>query len=308
MQDPVAGLNLGVFEYTTVAALREEGLSAADLSDSRARKLIREKSQVINTFTEQWFAPVVGAARVDGRESGIAMLPNTVNIVELNSLAALDRSLDEASDQGTVLAKGDYLVQRRWVELNRCGGPGGLYGSNLPYAPPRNPGLGTNFWSSRVRMDGVFGHLELVKPTRFESQVNGALTAGATSAVLDSVDGLKVRDVLVFGEAPDYQRAIVLTINTGTKTVTFPALDEAVPDDARARAWGQVPRAVEVACQILVYLDKCPPFEKGGTFRDVILSGVGTTFSVPLTGTATGSLKVDLMLAEFVAPPIPRLV
>jgi len=74
--------------------------------------------------------------------------------------------------------------------------------------------------------------------------LNGAITAGATTAVLDDVTGWLVGDEIVFSctdtsaNYTRYDKRTILTINTGTKTVTFAATTYAHADNSEVGNFG----------------------------------------------------------------------
>lgn len=308
--DQIPGLKLGPFEYTTVKALRDEKLSTAELGDTRARQLIREKSQLITDITEQWFVPVAGAARLNGKDGKLLYVSNLIPIVQVSALHIIDRGFDDPGATGTLIPDSEYVVQPRWIELVDLVFKRNMSSSGAEYDPTGarriNRGIGQLFPSipQVATVNGVFGWLEDTKPVPFESTTSADLAAGVKTVSLTSVSGLVPKDVLVFGDGDTHQRAIVNSIS-GTD-VAIPSLDYAVPSGTRVRAWGKVPRQIERAVQFLVYMDKCPPFEKGQSVLDTqLVSGAG---GEPSTGISTGSRKVDIVLAQFLAPPIPRLI
>lgn len=304
--DHIPGLQLGTFEYTTVDAIRAMGLANVDVSDTRLRELIRDKSQIVNDYTEQWFAPVEGEPLVTGRQSPIVMLDNGIMILAVDALRIIDRGYEESG--GYVIPASEYVVGPRFLELVALQfkrSTSSLNGNNVDPAGSYRVtrGVGNQFAPvpRAIKITGVFGWLEEVKGTPFTTTTTGALVAGAKTVVLTSVSGLSVRDVLVFGSGATAERAIVTGINKTTRAVTFPALSGDYSSGATVRAYGKVPRQIERAVQDLVYLDKCAPYEQGQPFVDKVLTIGGP--NSPLNGIGTGSLKVDLVLSQFVAPP-----
>ena len=100
------------FRYVTVDMLRAEGMSADMLPYDRARDLIAYCSNWINWLTQQWFLPVRVRAKVEGRNSPIAHLPNFVPILELFSLRIGKDNLFEVT-----LPEISYQVKPRFVQM-----------------------------------------------------------------------------------------------------------------------------------------------------------------------------------------------
>jgi hypothetical protein len=324
--DRIPGLRLGPFEYTTVQALRDEGILGVDLGDDRARRLIRQKSQLINEFTEQWFAPVRGTALLDGRDSKMIFLPNAIDIIQLEELRLIDRGFEDPNAAGYLVDPREYVVQNRWVELVDIV----FRRSILSIGPPmgtdpfgahrveRGPGRFIPPIPQAVKLVGAFGHLVETRESPWVGVTSADITPDDTTAVLtgsevyglgwpsaDYVNDLVVGEILTFGRSDACQRAIITKIGPGN-LVTFPKLDRLVPAGTEVRVYGRVPRAVEQALQILVYLERCQPFAKTHPFQDsIIVPGSGGAVA---SGISTGSLKADLLLSPYVAPIIPRLV
>ena len=311
--DAIAGLRLGPFEYTTVQALRDEGIMGVDLGEARARQLIRQKSQIVNEFTEQWFAPVRGTALVDGRDSKLVFLPNSIDILHLEELRLVDRGFEEESAAGYVVDPREYVVQSRWVELidivfrRSLITPGTPIGVD-PYGAhrvERGPARVFPAIPLCVKLKGAFGHLVETRTPWGTVTAADISTTDVSTTLAGAAANLSVGEVLVFGSGDTCQRAIITKIGPGD-TVTFPTLDRAVPAGTEFRVYGRIPRAVEQATQILVYLERCPPFAKTHPFQDAVLApGGGGAIA---SGISTGSMKADLLLSQYVAPPIPRLV
>lgn len=321
----VPGLRLGTFEYTTVQAMRRNGLAKVDVSDARVRELIREQSQRVNDITEQWFAPVEGRALLTGRDSPMLPMPNMIPILHVEEVRLRDQGYDENAGEGTLLEASEYVNQGRYIELvdlvfKRATTASSLAGDIDPTGSSRiSRGIGNMFAAvpQGIGVRGAFGWMEDERLTRFEATASAA-SAGATTLTLSTVATLAARDVLHIGEGDTAQRAIVLSVNTGTNQVTVPELDLAVASGAEVHAYGKVPRQIERAVQILVFLNKTPPFGPGvfparnqpydptSNFQEKVTSGYyGTT---PTNGVTTGSLEVDLILKDFVAMPFPRMI
>ena len=75
------------FAYTTIQRLRDEGITAAVLSDAAAQAAIRRASTTINRVTGQWFFPVESTERISVPfKRSTIHLPNLIPILRISSL------------------------------------------------------------------------------------------------------------------------------------------------------------------------------------------------------------------------------
>lgn len=212
------------FEYCTIKMLRDEGITVAELPDPRARELIRLVSLMINRLTDQWFSPVKGEFKVDGRHAPMVHLDNMVPIVKLGSVATGGVG-GEAID---VLDVDDYVHVRdkRIVEL---------IGTRARF--PSTP-LG-------VILGGIFGWLEGAKDV--VTTTTAVVASGAVLVPVVSTAGFRVGDQVLFG----FDVAMVSEIPDAT-TLKFDALEFAVANGAEVRTCGRTPLEIRRACILLV--------------------------------------------------------
>jgi len=189
MED-ITGLQLGAFEYTTVQAMRRLGLAKVDAGDARVRELIREKSQIVNDMTEQWFVPVEGQPLLTGRESAVLPMPNMIPLLEVLNLRVINRGYDDAT--GFDLPRVEYVIQPRYIELvNIVFKRATVYSSLSSDVDPTGSsrvtrGVGQVFSPvpQAIKITGAFGWLEERKVTKFATTT----TADIVGGTLDNAD------------------------------------------------------------------------------------------------------------------------
>lgn len=213
------------FEYCTIKMLRDEGITVTELTDLRARELIRLTSRIINRLTDQWFSPVKGEFKVDGRGTPFAHLDNMVPILKLEAVKTGGVG-GEAID---VLDPDDYVHARdkRLVEL---------IGDRARF--PRIP-LG-------VILEGIFGWLEGEKDVT--TTTTAVVASGATSVMVASTAGFKVGDQVLFG----YEVAMVSEIPSPTE-LKFDPLEFAFASGGEIQNCGRTPLEIRRACIMLVH-------------------------------------------------------
>jgi len=230
------------FRYVTVDMLRAEGIGADILPDDRAADMILLVSNWINWLTQQWFLPVRVEAKVEGRNSSMAHLPNFVPILQLDRLRLGKDNLFDIT-----LPEISYQVKPRFVQMLD-------YKTQLP----GNPRF--------VLLDGVFGWLEddfASVATTITADVN----PGDRVISLSSMAGIQHGDALLVGAGayPNSDAVIVdavrgLDIAVDTVRFTAKAGDPAVK-------YGVVPRMIQWATMLLVK-DKRTPIGIRGTEDD----------------------------------------
>ena len=230
------------FRYVTVDMLRAEGIGADTLPDDRAADLILLVSNWINWLTQQWFLPVKVEAKVEGRNSSIAHLPNFVPILQMDGVKLGKEDLFEIT-----LPSVSYQVKPRFVQMLD-------YKTNLPYNP------------RFVLLDGVFGWLEDdFVPVR--TTITADVNPGDRVISLDSSVGINHGDAVLVGKGsyPNSDAVIVDAVrgnDIAVDTVQFTAKagDPAVK-------YGVVPRMIQWAT-ILLVKDKRTPLGLRGTEDD----------------------------------------
>lgn len=253
------------FEYTTIKALRDEDITVAELSDARARNLIRYVSQRINTLTSQWFQGQRLRTRVDGRGCSLAHLPDFIPIVKLDKLqvGTIEGSEFDVTREAYVLQP---YSRPRVVELisSVVSGGGIALALKVPFlvqeggigggAFPRTP--------QAVVLDGVFGWLESLKDVSAITQ-GGVLAVPAVPVVppaepdpplveveVDTVTGFRVGDTLLF---PGNMVAIIREVIGGPPPkLRFEAIDFAVPAGTKIENFGRVPLEIQRATILII--------------------------------------------------------
>lgn len=230
------------FRYVTVDMLRAEGIGADILPDDRAADMILLVSNWINWLTQQWFLPVRVEAKVEGRNSSIAHLPNFVPILNLQRLRLGKENLFDIT-----LPEISYQVKPRFVQM-------------LDYKAylPGNPRF--------VILDGTFGWLE-EDFAPVETTITADVNPGDRSISLASIDGIRHGDALLVGRGafPNSDAVIVDAIR-GTDIAVDTVRFSASAGDPAVR-YGVVPRAIQWAT-ILLVRDKRVPIGLRGTEDD----------------------------------------
>jgi hypothetical protein len=212
------------FDYCTIKMLRDEGLTVTELPDSRARDLIRLAGRMINRITDQWFAPVVGRFKVDGRGTPFAHLDNLIPIPLLNTV----ETGGVGGEDFEVVDADDYVHERgkRIVEM---------IGATARF--PRTP-LG-------VTLDGAFAWLEDLKDVT--TAVTAPVASGATDVPVASTTGFRVGDQVIFGN-----EAVMVSEIPSPILLKFDPLEFAIASGATARTLGRTPLEIRRACILIV--------------------------------------------------------
>lgn len=212
------------FLYTTVKKIRDAGIPATELPDAQALELIKLCGLIINRLTDQWFAPVAGSFKLDGRGTPFAHLDNFIPIavltaVEVGGIGGNTPTLVENTEYA-------WIRDKRIVEL---------LGDTATF--PKTP-LGTS-------LTGVFGWLE--SPKDVSTTVTAPVASGATSVFVASTVGFKVGDQVLFGN-----EAVPISEIPSTLELKFDALEFAIATGATARTLGRTPMEIQRACTLLV--------------------------------------------------------
>ena len=284
------------FRYVTVDMLRAEGMDADTLPADRALYLIGYVSNWINWLTQQWFTPVRVEAKVEGRGSSIAHLPNFVPILELFNLRIGKDGLFDIT-----LPDVSYQVKPRFVQMLS-------YQSSLPYNP------------RFMILDGVFGWLEedfAPKATTITADVN----VGDSSIALADMAGIRHGDTVLVGnlEFPNSGAVIVDAIR-GNNIIVDPVLFSAASGLPAVR-YGRVPAPIQWATMLLIR-DKRVSIGLRGTEEDddapkwfserlqsesvegysYSLAAIPTMYGFGGGAWSTGNPEADDILSQFANP------
>jgi len=284
-------------EYTTIAALRAEGLTSTECPDAKVKYLIRLMSAVVDKMTNQWFSPVEAAFRFDGGDKLIRMY-NSVKILELtNPVTVIHQNpLDEDSEIEEEFESGDYAIAERFIKKT--------YGK----------------WPKGVRniiVRGVFGWLEQARD-KVETTLTTALVTNAVEAVVTDVTGFVIRDLVQFYDDVNMVQAIITDIDYTNKKLKFDSV-WSIPTLAigsKARTWGAVPVGIERIVQMLVMKYRAKLSEgQGGALAGRIKSEDTDNYSYSLFDNAadvisdvTGDPLFDGLIDEYTDPTICEVI
>ena len=316
------------FKYTTIKALRDDGLTVAVASDTQAFELICIQSEMVNQFTAQWFTPVDKVIRLDGNSASAIHLIELVPIIKVRRVTIISTGLSGTEDTRDLLLKEDFVVDGRFIKLT-SGRTGARFKSGLiaeEYI--RGARFVKEFPEGvqNIEIDGVFGWIEGQK--EFTTTTDGALAVGTrTQIVVDDILGFRVKDVvdILDTDGNSVLRFIVNEIDVSGKILKFDSVEifTAIVDESDVITYGRVPRLVERAAKILINRIKDPVFTSGAStaaladriieektdnymyrLRDPEAEELGNTQS-PYS---TGNIEADRILAQFHAPPYIAVV
>jgi len=302
--------------YTSLQNVRDEGVTVAQASDSRILSAIERASNFIDTITGQAFYPFEGDLYCDGRESALvaaeSMLP-IIRLDEVEILSARTRSeqpIFEPFVNGVVEAY-DYCTPSGIIDDD-------LYSISLSRYVEL---LGGKFprGARNVRLHGVFGWLQAGKA--FTTTTETDIDPGDVAVTLVSVVGLEVRDFLsVAGKV-----VLVTGIDYTTGEVDFEPctiIDATIALGAEAKSYGACPLDIErVATYMAIqWSRKMAPAQAGlpsdqiGTPPTLFKSESTDNYSYSrfapdelspdgTTGKVTGSVEMDMILAQYSRPP-----
>lgn len=307
------------FEYASLQALRAEGIDATEMSDDRARYLVRLASRRINECTTQWFMPVWGAWRISGSDSGILIAPQMVPVLKVDRLSQYEpyskvKFPYEPADFHVVPPETPGELARQ-IELFTVGGRGGggtfcerrseFIFSQGGSVHDFNQGAG-NFM-----LEGVLGWLENLKDV--DVLTTSDVSVGGTEVDLDDASEIEAGDAVLVG-----QKFCVLVIEVVGNTIKWDWPAEFVaPTGTRVRCFGQVPMDILRATLMLVIRWKDPIGSEEGQTSLVggrLLSERTDNYSYTLgrdqggggggdAVVTTGDTWVDQIIANFVPPP-----
>lgn len=153
--------------YTTVAALREEGVTVSMASDTRLQTLIERVSHQIDLFTGRFFEPRSLTLRVDGHGSHILQLEHP--IISIDDVAVLE--VDPFASPNATLDIDDLVIYNRHLSQglldpdDRENPRIEFFSSEYRYRDAY--GASANFILNRfpqgaqnIEVDGVFGYTE----------------------------------------------------------------------------------------------------------------------------------------------------
>lgn len=147
---------------------------------------------------------------------GGSMIISTANEV----IAAIQADFD-ASELVTVAATGTGadVVAAEMITLS--GGAGSSPARRVLYDNASTPAPTMRI---EALTNGAFGNQIFLSNLKYSTALGGDLMTGATSATVVSTDGMQVGDIVEITDGTTTTVVVVLTINTTTKTITFPSV------------------------------------------------------------------------------------
>jgi len=300
------------FMYTSVARLRSEGLTAADLSDALAIQRISLISRMINRITGQYFQPVwYEALKLSGRDSPLIFLPDLEPIIKIVELALTPKGYDPE-----ILEEDDYVLHsERFI-------------ARIASTVGRVAQLASANWVegySNYTFKGYAGWLEDVKEVE-ANIVTADLVQDAEEIEVDDASNFDEGDFVVVVSGDDRFGALLNSVDYGdnkfgidkaqTKGKTYPI-------DADVITFGKVPIPIVWACTRMVVNQSALLIPDGGEIPDPAFESKLKTektdnYSYTLfsprelmaesgsiaAGDFTGDPGVDMVLATFTAPSI----
>ncbi|MEW6556025.1 MAG: hypothetical protein AB1349_01570 [Elusimicrobiota bacterium] len=214
------------FEYTTISRLRNEGISVQELDDQRARDIIELMSLYINSLTDQWFTPVEDTVSLDGNNTSSIFLRNLIPIIKVKRLCVSDEVIEPEK----------YQIDWRRIRLLEGHFPEGRL---------------------NIEIEGVFGWLENQKEQ--SALLQSEIITGSVEAILDSVEGFNVRDIVDFIDTKNHGiRIIINEIDVQSRKLKFDSVRVTlkIEPGAKVISYGTVPKLIERACMLLVINNK----------------------------------------------------
>ena len=308
-----------VFQYSTVAEFRTRLQVTLDeypdITDAIIRSALQRASNVINQATGEIFLPAKGIVEVDGSGFDLVTHPNMYPFLQVDAITIdYSRSLSSNSDisvsSGTqTVTSGNYGISNSGLIIQLL-----FSGVASTFSISKFPRGRRN-----ISIDGIFGWLEPRKD--YTTVILGVIEEGDTSVVLDDIDSVEVRDILVFGDMDGTNNELlrwvqVISIDYDTKEIAFESVvnrsDLPLQPLTVVTCFGQVPLAIDIATGVLAYNKEIP-----GLASEVSASNVKhmktdafafTKFTSEELGgaptqTLTGDNYADQLLQEYLRPP-----
>jgi len=305
------------FRYTTIADIREEGLSSDQANDTKLNRLIRFYSNRINRWCAQWFFPIKEVALVNGNTWSSVWREDKMPILEVDELAV--NVLGSTTFQGTIVPSEDFEIDvpaafdspGRILSLRVTGG---FIRFENEVRVLRFPVLGKFPKGPRhVRIIGSFGWID--QKDKVSTTTTAALASDAKSIVVVDACDFDVGDAVRIGTADPFVYILISSISGNVLSFDdIGRIPATIASGDAVVTYGRVPDAIQQACKRLVIEQR---FNIGSAelreARDAdSLSGerIGDysyTKLVPKykNASTTGSREVDLILQDYVAPLIP---
>lgn len=315
----------GVYKYATIQELRDENITAAQLSDARALKLIERVSREINELTEQWFVPI--ARRLVENGSGGHLLTLGIPVLRASALELVtDRTVVQGVARvGAVEPDPVYGLPSelpRFDDSQAFGRPFGFLAIAPDFAVDGRRLRSTTgafpSGSQNIRIDGVFGWVEDAQD--FKTALAVPFAPGDAEATLEDASGVRVGHVLAFisgagASARTLYIAWVKAVAGNVVTLVDAADDLAaeLPIGTEASDFGAVPAGIERATVLLVNRAKdgigSEEFSEEEFFGRLLSERTDNyEYRLREKPSVTGDDFVNGLLSQFVRPPFVGMV
>ena len=290
------------YRYTTITALRNEGVELDVLSDAKADTLIRMCSDFIDTLTDQWFAPMPKVVRLEGKDSDIIYHPSRIPIVKLNSF-------NRVYADGTLInIPLQYLfVDERWIEIEASTEVVTHIGYRIIDKFERR---------HRFLAVAVWGWLDNAKDVSADLTLD--LVTGGDTATFSGLSGgyFEVGDQIVIVGSGQTITTMANAVTSTTIKLDKLSLPATIAAGAKIYSYGRTPLAIQNACKQLVIFNTpalaSEEFQQQALETRLIMERTDN-YEYKLDSTTdgrrkgvisiTGNDQIDNLLAHYVAPP-----
>lgn len=147
--------------YTTIQALRDEGVTTTMASDSRLQRLIDRASRMIEFYTGRYFEPRAKTIRIDGRGNRAVLLDEAIiDVTELRILDSYETTIAYSGSE-SVVELDELRVYNRHLTENLLT-PDDRDNPRIEFAFPSRLAYGGRFPLGRqnVQVVGIFGYTD----------------------------------------------------------------------------------------------------------------------------------------------------
>lgn len=312
---------MGVFKYTTLSALRDEGVSESELSDKKVFEKIEEKSRLINELTGVFFIPLLQTREFDGHASSIVRLD--APLLEAISVE-VDRDRSHFRSQRVTVAaieerdRFGFLPRVHGKDFQLSGILGGSDYVNGEWSLKSFVGV-FPLGESNVKVKGYFGWQE--RETKASSVTTTELSSDSEDILVENANGFRKGQCVIFLLEEEVKFiAFLRSVEFGTKKLVFVEaakdLEGVVETGAEVISFGRVPVGIEKACRLMVVGDRFPAasseHEEAIAGR-LIESEKIDNYTYKLGRKAeqrviTGDPVVDALLLKFCRPSTVRVI
>jgi len=244
--------------YVSFQDIRDEGITTAIVSDIRLRKLIARYSRIAELYTNQWFGPVFGKAKIDGFDSSIISIDNEIPILKVNNIEVSTSTvghgvrshLKRGSYVFGFLSQSEYSISsnKRSIELLS------LMPSNYNHTPDYNEITSSRTLFpegvSNVIVDGVFGYLIDLKEVSALTTV--IVNTNDVEIVIDDASLFRSGDIIAIDISGKYYYNIVSSVDTGLNKLFINPSDVMIPTGTKVLSFGSVHPLISYSVMKLV--------------------------------------------------------